>query len=145
MPIETISVPLSNEGTDVWRPVAAERLGDGVFRILGTMPDDEDWAFKPGEMVMVRHHVFSGSVRGLIAVDELSTFHHTGLEANDKTSIELADTELRIICAALNEVCNGIDLQNEFVTRIGCSVEIARNLLARLAADVPSVRPAIRT
>ncbi len=64
---ETIYVPLLNEGTPVWRPVAAERLRDGTFRILTEMPDDEEWAFKPGETVAVRMHTFSGGKIGLAA------------------------------------------------------------------------------
>jgi hypothetical protein len=67
MPSETIHIPLLGEGTPVWRPVAAERLLDGTFRILGEMPDDEEWAFSPGEVVVVRHHVFSGGVKGMVA------------------------------------------------------------------------------
>jgi hypothetical protein len=31
------------------------------------MPDDEEWAFKPGELVVVRQHVFSDGKRGLVA------------------------------------------------------------------------------
>jgi len=37
--------------------------------------------------------------------------------------------ELYIINNALNEVCNGIDLRGEFDTRMGCTVEEARELL----------------
>jgi|KBSMisStandDraft_5_1062788.scaffolds.fasta_scaffold1325115_1 hypothetical protein len=64
---ETIHVPLLDEGTEVWRPVPAEPSLDGTFRILGEMPDDEEWAFKPGELVVVRQHVFSDGKRGLVA------------------------------------------------------------------------------
>ena len=60
---ETIHIRLLGEGTAVWRPVAAERLHDGTFRILGEMPEDEVWAFKPGEMVVTRQHVFSDGMK----------------------------------------------------------------------------------
>jgi hypothetical protein len=39
---------------------------------------------------------------------------------------------LGIINNALNEVCNGIDLEGEFDTRMGCTVEEARKLLAKI-------------
>jgi hypothetical protein len=44
--------------------------------------------------------------------------------------IELTGGEINIINNALNEVCNGIHLEGEFHTRMGCSLEEARGLLA---------------
>jgi hypothetical protein len=38
-------------------------------------------------------------------------------------TVELAKDELEIINNALNEVCNGIHLEGEFETRMGCSLE----------------------
>jgi hypothetical protein len=46
--------------------------------------------------------------------------------------VELTKDELGIINNALNEVCNGIDLVGEFDTRMGCTVEEARKLLAKI-------------
>ena len=46
--------------------------------------------------------------------------------------VELTKEELGIINNALNEVCNGIDLKGEFDTRMGCTVEEARMLLAKI-------------
>ena len=46
--------------------------------------------------------------------------------------VELTKDELGIINNALNEVCNGIDLEGEFGTRMGCTVEEARELLAKI-------------
>jgi hypothetical protein len=46
--------------------------------------------------------------------------------------VELTKDELGIINNALNEVCNGIDLDGEFDTRMGCTVEEARDLLAKI-------------
>jgi hypothetical protein len=48
--------------------------------------------------------------------------------------VELTKDELRIVNNALNEVCNGIDLEGEFETRMGCSVEEARELLTKIHA-----------
>ncbi len=46
--------------------------------------------------------------------------------------IELTNDELGKINNALNEVCNGIDLEGEFHTRMGYTVEEARALLAKI-------------
>jgi hypothetical protein len=46
--------------------------------------------------------------------------------------VELTEHELIIVNNALNEVCNGIALEGEFSTRMGCSLEEARNLLAKI-------------
>jgi hypothetical protein len=46
--------------------------------------------------------------------------------------VELTRDELGIINNALNEVCNGIDLEGEFETRMGCTVEQARTVLAKV-------------
>jgi hypothetical protein len=48
--------------------------------------------------------------------------------------VELTKNELDIINNALNEVCNGIDLEGEFDTRMGCTVEQARAVLAKVHA-----------
>jgi hypothetical protein len=48
--------------------------------------------------------------------------------------VELTKDELGIINNALNEVCNGIDLEGEFDTRMGCTVAEARELLAKIHA-----------
>jgi len=67
MPFEIIYIPLLEEGTNVWRPASAERLDEDTFRILGPVPEDELWAFGPGENVVVKNYVFSDGTRGLIA------------------------------------------------------------------------------
>jgi len=46
--------------------------------------------------------------------------------------VELTSTEIITINNALNEVCNGIRLESEFDTRMGCTVEDARSLLAEI-------------
>ena len=46
--------------------------------------------------------------------------------------VELTKNELGIINNALNEVCNGIDLEGEFDTHMGCTVEEARELLVKI-------------
>ncbi|HWH44793.1 MAG TPA: hypothetical protein VNT32_08675 [Thermoleophilaceae bacterium] len=51
MPTEVIYVGLLNEGVDVWAPVEAEALGDGVFALPQDPPADQEWAFPPGSRV----------------------------------------------------------------------------------------------
>lgn len=51
---------------------------------------------------------------------------------NGMAVIELTEEEINIINNALNEVCNGLNLQYEFHTRMGCSIEEARRLLAEI-------------
>jgi hypothetical protein len=48
--------------------------------------------------------------------------------------VELTKDELGIINNASNEVCNGIDLRGELGTRMGCTVEEARAVLAKIHA-----------
>lgn len=49
-------------------------------------------------------------------------------------TVELTKDELGIINNALNEVCNGIDLEGEFETRMGCTLQEARDVLAKIHA-----------
>ncbi|MDQ2859972.1 MAG: hypothetical protein M3T55_04430 [Pseudomonadota bacterium] len=67
MTAETIYMPLLNEGTDVCAPVQAINLGDGGFRVLGPVPDDQQWAFAPGNIVCVRFKKFRDGWEGFVA------------------------------------------------------------------------------
>ena len=51
--IETIYVRLLDEGVDVWRPVRAETLAEGQYRIISgnTNPENEKWEFGTGDVV----------------------------------------------------------------------------------------------
>ncbi|KKM00992.1 hypothetical protein LCGC14_1798900 [marine sediment metagenome] len=71
--LETIYVYLENEGTDVWRPVKAERLRVDVYRIVSPNedPDDEQWQFKTADVVRCESKLFSGGETGLVAVERL--------------------------------------------------------------------------
>jgi hypothetical protein len=48
-----VYMPLQDEGTNVWRPVAADALGDQRYRVTARAPDDEAWAFVSGSVVIV--------------------------------------------------------------------------------------------
>jgi hypothetical protein len=51
--IVEIYIALLEECVDVWRPVKAESLGDGRYRILEQHYDSEAecWQFRPGDVV----------------------------------------------------------------------------------------------
>lgn len=66
--IVTIYMPLLNEGTSVWKPVTAERVSPATFRVLGPKPDDEEWEFAPGSVVVVAPHLFADGQSGIVAV-----------------------------------------------------------------------------
>jgi hypothetical protein len=51
------------------RPAPADDLGDGTFRILGAVPVEEIWMFKPGEIVRCRRQLFSEGQEGLAAYE----------------------------------------------------------------------------
>jgi hypothetical protein len=62
--VTTIYVALLNDGTPAWRPVSAEAIGGGVFRIPPDAPwakEDEEWEFLPGERVRCEQRVLSGN------------------------------------------------------------------------------------
>lgn len=74
-----IFVALLGEGTDVWRPVAAESLGHGRYRIAGTQPDDEPWEFHESDVVhCVPRRSADGSVH-LTAVERAADPGGAGL------------------------------------------------------------------
>jgi hypothetical protein len=63
-----IFVPLLNEGTNVWRPVEAEHLGDDRYRIMQEQPEDEDWPVALGQIVQCTPHRFADGAVGLVAM-----------------------------------------------------------------------------
>ena len=53
--------------------------------------------------------------------------------AEKRITLELAIDELRIVNSCLNEVCNGIDIEDfEFDTRLGVSREEVSTLLQKI-------------
>jgi hypothetical protein len=67
-----VYVALLGEGTEVWRPVAAEQVGPDLFRLLGPAPEGESWEFGPGAVVRCRERAFAGGARGLVAAEQAS-------------------------------------------------------------------------
>jgi len=68
-----IYVYLLVEGTDVWRPVKAEKLGDKLFRIVSQNTDSEDerWQFSTGDIVKCEERILSNSKKCLVAVERI--------------------------------------------------------------------------
>ena len=66
-----VYVRLLDEGTEVWRPVAATALPDGSFR-LGKPedydPETETWEFPPLAKVRCAQRKFASGEKGLAAV-----------------------------------------------------------------------------
>jgi hypothetical protein len=77
------------------------------------------------------------TVQLFVKEQEQEVFFLRSGDPNDKPrkTVELTKRELLIINNALNEVCNGIALEGEFDTRMGCKVEEARALLAKIHAS----------
>src|SRR6185437_11150217 len=65
---------------------------------------------------------------------ELFQLRRIGHAEKSSKTIEFSRDELGVINNALNEVCNGISLEGEFDTRMGCTVDEARALLAKFHA-----------
>ncbi len=66
----TIYVELLDEGTDTWRPTKAIELGDGLFKLLPTPnydPENESWAFLPGETVKAEQKKFAKGHTEMVA------------------------------------------------------------------------------
>jgi len=66
-----IYVPLLDDGTPCWRPVQAVRLADDLYRIMGSIPDDEEWLFSPGDEVRCELRDFADGL-GLVAVERIN-------------------------------------------------------------------------
>jgi hypothetical protein len=55
----TIYVELLDEGVEVWRPVAASQVRDGVYRLGDKADVGERWAFPAGSLVRVEERDLS--------------------------------------------------------------------------------------
>ena len=64
-----IYVALLGEGTEVWRPVEAQPIGNNVFLVQGEIPSGESWQFSPGTQVRCKEHVFASGEHGLVAIE----------------------------------------------------------------------------
>jgi hypothetical protein len=60
-------MPLLNEGTDVWRPVEAMKIGELGYMVTENAPPDEEWAFQPGHILRCERRQLNGGTH-LVAV-----------------------------------------------------------------------------
>ncbi len=69
-----IYVYLLGEGVDVWRPVNATQVSETEYKIVSHTPsiEDEEWQFKPGEVVRCKERVFSDNKIYLVAYERAS-------------------------------------------------------------------------
>lgn len=56
----TVYVALLKDGTEVWRPVHAEHLGDDCYRLIEGAPDGEMWQFTIGDIVQCKERTLKG-------------------------------------------------------------------------------------
>lgn len=67
MTSSTIYARLLDEGLDVWRPIAAEKIDDITFEIAPQQcPADEAWEINPGDQVRCSSKE-TGGERALVA------------------------------------------------------------------------------
>jgi len=60
---EIIYIELLNEGTNVWRPMEAQKIKENVYEIRFTPshdPEDEELKYKVGEVVICERKKLSG-------------------------------------------------------------------------------------
>lgn len=63
MEFERIYVALKNEGTKVWRPIFAEKLGENIYKLKENFEydsEDEELEFLPGEIVICKIENLTG-------------------------------------------------------------------------------------
>lgn len=68
----TVYVKLLDEGTDVWRPVPAQRLAPKLCRLTDDptqKPDDEVWQFELGAVVRCEYRTLSEG-NCLVAIEQ---------------------------------------------------------------------------
>ena len=64
-----IFVGLMNEGTLCWIPVPAVRKSGVTYELQGSVPEDQDWQFRPGDTVKCVSRQFQDGTTGLIAFE----------------------------------------------------------------------------
>ena len=62
-------MPLLEEGVEVYRPVQAEALPSGWYRVLSQndQPDYETWAFEVGDVVACEQRQLSNEIHLVVA------------------------------------------------------------------------------
>lgn len=71
--MQTIYMPLLNEGVDVWRPVQAVKRSNGYYEVTSKNdnPDDEIWAYKTGDIVSCELKEPDGKEKHLVIIKKI--------------------------------------------------------------------------
>ena len=67
----TVYVELLDEGSTACRPTQAQEMGDGLYKLLPTSnytPEDEVWAFLPGESVRLKEKSTPDGTKVMLAI-----------------------------------------------------------------------------
>lgn len=67
----TICVRLLDKSPTAWRPVQAEQIGEGVYRIVEPLPPGEHWEFFPGETVRCRRGRIMADAEAMVAYERV--------------------------------------------------------------------------
>ena len=67
----TICVRLLSDASSPWRPVQAEQVADGVYRIVEAIPPGEQWEFFPGETVRCRRRPIMSGAEAMCAYERV--------------------------------------------------------------------------
>ncbi len=85
-----VHVELLDEGTTTWRPTTAKSLGNGLFELQATQdydPEEEAWAFLPGDIVRLEEMEFTDGRIGLVARHSDPNVVRINVESDDAFSI----------------------------------------------------------
>jgi hypothetical protein len=84
-----IYIAIMGEGVDMWRPVDADDLGNGTYRIVSINPDPntERWRFETGDIVRVGRRRFADGTIGVVAVERVGCNREHSNEADAPDSL----------------------------------------------------------
>jgi hypothetical protein len=104
-------MPLLNDGTNVWVPVKAEPVIGSLYRVLGPMPEDQEWQFAPDTVVSVTRRLLSDSIDGLAVVGDAPAAQ---------------SSEIRLLLNACPFLVGRIDLEGPY-SAMGSTAQLLKN------------------
>lgn len=63
-----IYIKLLEEGTDVYRPVISQSIGENTYVVGQKLDNEEHWEFEPFDIVEVQEYRFQDGKTGLVAI-----------------------------------------------------------------------------
>ena len=91
----TVYIELLEEGSSAWRPTQARAIGNSLYTLLPTPdydPEDESWAFLPGDTVRLKEKTFSDGTSAVVACHPTSGAVSVAVELENHNSFELTYT-----------------------------------------------------